>query len=313
MTRGQVGRNPSSGTDAVTKTYVDNAVTGLVNASSAQTLTNKWIQPRIGSTASSATPAINTDSYDQYNITALATGITSMTTSLTGTPVDGQKLIIQITDNATSQTIAWGSKFVSSGMATLPTKTVASRTHYVELIWSGANSVWTCIKSDLVGYASTSPSVQGSYFRQYRVGTGTSSLTSGSTILLPNSWFDTADVITSDLTYASATSNKLTVTTPGIYQVSVQTLYVATAATTQMHSSAIALYKNGSVFQYGPSTYVYDTAANIYTGATLMIQLAAGDYIQPGIYYKAGQSGIAAITGEATGAASYFQVTRISQ
>ena len=130
------------------------AVEGVdqVNLSTAQTLTNKRITPRIGSTASSATPAINTDSYDQFNITALATAITSMTTSLTGTPTDGQKLMVRIKDNGTAQTIAWGASFVASGAAPLPTTTVISKTHLVGFIYDSVATKWVCVAADAVGY-----------------------------------------------------------------------------------------------------------------------------------------------------------------
>lgn len=50
-----------------------------------------------GSTTSSATPTINTDLYDRFELTAQATNITSFTTNLTGTPVKGDKLNIKIT------------------------------------------------------------------------------------------------------------------------------------------------------------------------------------------------------------------------
>ena len=108
--------------------------------------------PRVGSTASSATPSINTDNVDQYNITALAAAITSMTTNLSGSPFDGQKLIIRIKDNGTARAITWGSSFVSSGVATLPTTTVISKTHLVGLIYDSTAAKWVCAAADATGY-----------------------------------------------------------------------------------------------------------------------------------------------------------------
>jgi len=109
------------------------------------------VEPRAVSIASSATPAINTDATDVFIITALAENVTSMTTSLTGTPVDGQKLLIRI-KGAAARTISWGASFISSGVATLPTLTVAGRTHTVGLIWDAAVQDWVCVASDVVGY-----------------------------------------------------------------------------------------------------------------------------------------------------------------
>jgi len=125
----------------------------LSNSDFSQTsTTNERVTPRINSTTSSATPAINTDITDQFNITALAAAITSMTSGLTGTPTDGQKLLIRIKDNGTARAITWGASFVSSGSATLLATTVISKTHMVGLIYESAAAVWACQAVDTNGY-----------------------------------------------------------------------------------------------------------------------------------------------------------------
>lgn len=106
---------------------------------------------RINFTASSATPAINVDTTDQFNITALAAAITSMTSGLSGTPLDGQKLMIRIKDNGTARAITWGASFASTGIATLLATTVVNKTHYVGLIYSLVTSTWDCVACDPVG------------------------------------------------------------------------------------------------------------------------------------------------------------------
>lgn len=108
--------------------------------------------PRVNTTASSATPAINTDTTDLFTITALEAAITSMTTNLTGTPVNGQKLLIRIKDNGTARAITWGASFISSGIATLPTTTVLSKTHTVGLIYDSTAAKWVALAVDSVGY-----------------------------------------------------------------------------------------------------------------------------------------------------------------
>lgn len=120
--------------------------------SSADTLTNKRINSRVNSVASSATPAINTDTTDEFDITALATAITSMTTNLTGTPVNGQILRIRIKDNGSAQSITWGSKFVSTGLGTLLTTTSAGKTHRTEFIYDSTAALWACVRADATGY-----------------------------------------------------------------------------------------------------------------------------------------------------------------
>ncbi|MDB5183986.1 MAG: hypothetical protein JWO07_667 [Candidatus Saccharibacteria bacterium] len=120
-------------------------------ADSTQTNGMKWgvATPRIGTTTSTATPTIDVTLYDQYNITALATNITSL--GVTGTGADGQKLMIRI-KGAASQTIVWSSSFVSSGVATLPAATVAGKTHLVGFIYDGVLTKWVCVAVDATGY-----------------------------------------------------------------------------------------------------------------------------------------------------------------
>lgn len=144
----------STGTVTVsgsTVTFPTSADT-LVARATTDTLTNKRITPRIGTTTSSGTPTINTDNVDQYNITALAANITSMTTNLSGTPTSGQKLMLRFKDNGTARTITWGTSFQSSGIATLLATTVISKVHHVLLIWDDVASKWTCMAVDTAGY-----------------------------------------------------------------------------------------------------------------------------------------------------------------
>lgn len=118
----------------------------VVGTTDTQTLTNKRVNPRVGSEASSATPTINTDNFDAYSITALATDITSMTTNLSGTPVNFQKLIIRIKDNGTARGITWGASFEAKGVA-LPTTTVISKVLTVGFIYDTVTSKWGCVAS----------------------------------------------------------------------------------------------------------------------------------------------------------------------
>lgn len=101
------------------------------------------VRPRTGTTASSATPTINTDNIDFYSITAQAVDITSFTTNLTGTPTDGQKLWIAITGTA-ARAITWGASFEASTVA-LPTTTVTTARLDVGFVWNAVTSRWRCI------------------------------------------------------------------------------------------------------------------------------------------------------------------------
>lgn len=118
-----------------------------------QILTNKRINPRVTTlNAPGATPTVATGSFDQINYTGLAAAITSMTTGITGTPVDGQHLILRFKDNGTARTIAWGTSYVSSGTSTLLATTSINKTHLVELLYDSAATKWVCIRVDATGY-----------------------------------------------------------------------------------------------------------------------------------------------------------------
>ena len=112
-------------------------------ATATVTFTNKRINPRVTNEASSATPTINTDNTDIHRVTALATNVTSFTTNLTGTPVHGQGLLIEVTGTA-ARTLAWGASFEASTIA-LPTTTVTTAMLTAAFTWNSATSKWRCI------------------------------------------------------------------------------------------------------------------------------------------------------------------------
>ncbi len=128
---------------------VDNTSDATKN-SAAVTLTNKRVNPRVVTIASSATPSIDANTMDQGNLIGLATNVTSFGAG--GTPVDGQKMMIRIKDDGTARSITWGSSFASSGVATLLATTVAGKTHHVGLIYDAAVTKWVCVAVDSTGY-----------------------------------------------------------------------------------------------------------------------------------------------------------------
>ena len=107
------------------------------------TVTGTRITPRVSTTASSATPSINTDNVDVYGITALTVNITGFTMS--GTPTNGQKLWIYIVGTA-ARSITWGGSFEASTIA-LPTTTVSTNRLDVGFVWNSVSSKWRCVGS----------------------------------------------------------------------------------------------------------------------------------------------------------------------
>jgi hypothetical protein len=148
-TTGQISK-PIFVASATTAGYVVNyrgleltATATYATLTGTETLTNKRITKRTGSTTSSATPTINTDNVDMYLLTAQAADITSFTTNLSGTPTEGQTLWIAITGTA-SRAITWGASFEASTVA-LPTTTSSTTRLDVGFVWNSVTSKWRCI------------------------------------------------------------------------------------------------------------------------------------------------------------------------
>lgn len=125
-------------------TNFSNLNTDKIEAATVVTMSGKRITKRVVTVTQSATPTINTDNTDVASITGLAQAITSFTTNLTGTPVDGDTLRINITDNGTARAITWGASFEASTVD-LPTTTVVSTRLDVGFFWNTATSKWRVV------------------------------------------------------------------------------------------------------------------------------------------------------------------------
>lgn len=95
---------------------------------------------RVASEASNATPTPNVDTTDVHIITALAAGATFA--APTGTPVQGQQLIVRVKDNGTARSLAWNAIYRASSDLALPTTTVLSKTLYCGFIYNATDTKW---------------------------------------------------------------------------------------------------------------------------------------------------------------------------
>jgi hypothetical protein len=98
--------------------------------------------PRVTTVISTSTITPNIDTTDQFNVTALAEGTTL--SEPTGTPTDGQKLIVRIKDNGTARTIGYNVIYRAFGVA-LPTTTTISKTLYLGSIYNSTDTRWDVI------------------------------------------------------------------------------------------------------------------------------------------------------------------------
>ncbi len=100
------------------------------------------ITERVGTVASSATPTPNADTDDEFTVTALAVNATFG--APTGTPNNGQPLIIRIKDAGVAKTLTFNAIYRAIGVI-FPTTTVAGKTIYLGFIWNSNDSKWDCV------------------------------------------------------------------------------------------------------------------------------------------------------------------------
>lgn len=127
--------------------FLDTDGTAAANSDNrlmSQKAVNTRVKGRTTSTASSSTPTPNADTTDFYVLTALAANATFG--APTGTPVNGQRLVIRVKSDASIRTLAWNAAY-RAGAVALPTATVASKTMYMEFMFNSADTKWDLLVS----------------------------------------------------------------------------------------------------------------------------------------------------------------------
>jgi hypothetical protein len=130
----------------VSSTDYDTTWSDVVTPTGTQTLTNKRVNSRaVAAGATSGTLTPNGDTTDVFNAFGLTGAITVDTPS--GTPVDGQRLMLRFEDNGTGRGITWtgtSGAYRAVGV-TLPTTTVASKVTYVGCVYNSTDVFWDAI------------------------------------------------------------------------------------------------------------------------------------------------------------------------
>jgi hypothetical protein len=103
-------------------------------------LLSNVFKKRVASTADDATSVIDSDSYDEYVLTAVANATEF---SITGTPTDGQTLLIRFKDAGTAKALTWTG--ISALGVTLPTTTVAGKWHMVGVKYFSSGTTWYAV------------------------------------------------------------------------------------------------------------------------------------------------------------------------
>ena len=130
----------SDSNNAVKITWA-NVVAALAAAST--TFTNKRITKRVTTIASSATPTPDADAADMYVITALAAA--AEFGAPTGTPTQGQTLLIRVKDNGTGRALTYNAIYRT--LVTPATTTVAGKTLYLGFVYNSTDTKWDCVLS----------------------------------------------------------------------------------------------------------------------------------------------------------------------
>lgn len=94
-------------------------------------------RPFIIDTVTTAVP--NVDVFDKYFITGLQTAVAFA--APTGTPTDGQLLLVRIKDNGTPKSISWNSVYRQSLSLALPLATTG-RTIQIGFMYNGVDIKW---------------------------------------------------------------------------------------------------------------------------------------------------------------------------
>lgn len=149
FTAGTVNTTPEAGTMEFSNSETGLTFTAVstrrqvVLDTATQTLTDKFVTPQLQSVADAGgtlTPVSITN--DMVIATALSQATTIAAPS--GSPVQGEKLVIRLKDNGTARALTWNSIYRAIGV-TLPTTTVISKTVYCGFIYNSTDTKWDCV------------------------------------------------------------------------------------------------------------------------------------------------------------------------
>lgn len=144
-------------TEGTTKLFLTTAERSAISTNSAKvgvtneltpagtaTVTNKRVQDRVFTVADTATLTPEIDTYDVFDVTALAQALT-IANHVTSTPADGEMMRIRILDNGTARALTFGTNYVARGGVALPTTTTISKQLTLGFEWYGGLAKWNLV------------------------------------------------------------------------------------------------------------------------------------------------------------------------
>lgn len=138
----QTGTQPANTITGLAAVATSGAYSDLTGAPAIPT----YLAPRLVTVATTATLTPNANNTDIAAISAQAGALTIA--APTGTPVDGQSLIIRIRDNGVARAITWSAAYTAFTGIDLRTSTVTGKTLLFQFIYSLAETQWQLLHSN---------------------------------------------------------------------------------------------------------------------------------------------------------------------
>lgn len=144
---GPIGTGPTGATGMASTVTGPTGIVGATGATGAAYIVNTTTLAPSGSTYS---PSRTTN----YNIAIVnsPTSAFSIGNLASGTPVNGDILMLRIISGSNAYSISWGSGYIGSGIATLPSAGVANKTITCGFQYDSTKGRWVLLAVDNIGY-----------------------------------------------------------------------------------------------------------------------------------------------------------------
>lgn len=119
----------------------------VVTEAATETLTAKRITPRVVTMADAASVTPTSDTADINIFSSSQVAGTLTVNAPSGTPTDGQKLILRL-KSTNAQTYSFNATYAFSTSVTAPTTLAAGKTDYIGLLWDATNTKWDVASVD---------------------------------------------------------------------------------------------------------------------------------------------------------------------
>jgi hypothetical protein len=137
----------SIATDTTHPISIPVATDTMAVLAAAQTLLAKRITPRQVAMADATSVTPTSDTADINTFVSTQAGGTLTVNAPSGTPTDGQKLILRL-KSTNAQTYSFNATYAFSTSVTAPTTLAAGKTDYIGLLWNATNTKWDVVSVD---------------------------------------------------------------------------------------------------------------------------------------------------------------------